>query len=72
MAPVGQAWWHGAVTQCLQTSLIISHRLAEGALGTTSSAIREPALSPSAVGGANCSMNFTCRQDVADSSPVLS
>src|SRR5881398_1039136 len=114
MAPVGQACWQGAVTQCLQTSLIMSQRFPWGALGTRSSAIRVrpccgpvsgpghggrpqvslaaspgdlrsggvagsgdpattgvPDFSPLA-GGVNCSMNFTCRQDVADSSPVLS
>src|SRR5947207_6001896 len=71
MAPVGHACWQGAVTQCLQTSLIMSQRFPWGALGTRSSAIRVPDRSP-LEGGVNCSMNFTCRQDVADSSPVLS
>src|SRR5437660_12608867 len=73
MAPVGQACWQGAVTQCLQTSLIMSQRFSWGAPGTRSSAIRAPDVSPLAGGGGvNCSMNFTCRQDVADNSPVLS
>src|SRR5215472_6293099 len=71
MAPVGQACWQGAMTQCLQTSLIISQRFSWGTLGRTSSSIRVVDRSPSA-GGVNCSMNFTCRQDVADNSPVLS
>src|SRR5258707_15491255 len=52
MAPVGHASWHGAFTQCLHTSLIISQR-------------------PGPLSG-NCSMNFTCRHDCADSAPVLS
>src|SRR5205807_1631484 len=87
MAPVGQACWQGAVTQCLQTSLIMSQRPAprgEGAgargeggetrgndsrLAFSSLAPRPSPLAPPS---GNCSMNFTCRQDVADSSPVLS
>src|SRR5438309_3733634 len=74
MAPVGQACWQGAVTQCLQTSLIMSQRPAvESLLGSTSRESRwldgEPSI---ARFPGNCSMNFTCRQDVADSSPVLS
>src|SRR5258707_942506 len=37
MAPVGQACWQGAVTQCLQTSLIRSQRPGVGSLlGNTS------------------------------------
>src|SRR5258707_15796837 len=74
IAPVGQACWQGAVTQCLQTSLIMSQRPGVvPLLGNTSRGSLPPggagAIAPS-VG--NCSMNFTCRQDVADSSPVLS
>src|SRR5947199_7211030 len=36
MAPVGHACWQGAVTQCLQTSLIMSQRPAPGPPGSTS------------------------------------
>src|SRR5258708_2145361 len=87
MAPVGQACWQGAVTQCLQTSLIMSQRPCAGSLvGNTSmgslwadgegpGAPSPLPLSPEGRGvgvRGNCSMNFTCRQDVADSSPVLS
>ena len=60
-APVGQACWHGAVTQCLHTSLIMSQ--AAGIDGSESGPDRH---------AVSCSMNFTCRQEVADSSPVLS
>ena len=79
MAPVGQACWQGAVTQCLQTSLIMSQRPCVGSwLGNTSResllagtrSTAAPLTAPPSPG--NCSMNFTCRQDVADSSPVLS
>src|SRR5258708_4011108 len=74
MAPVGQACWQGAVTQCLQTSLIMSQR---PCLGSLLGNISRESLWPDGDGAGatssrNCSMNFTCRQDVADSSPVLS
>src|SRR5258708_363560 len=106
IAPVGQACWQGAVTQCLQTSLIMSHRPCVGSLLGSPVVARSPdrATSPSvpwsgdhattgvgsllgnssresfwpdgegpgAPSPGNCSMNFTCRQEVADSSPVLS
>src|SRR5258708_31041169 len=73
-APVGHACWQGAVTQCLQTSLIMSQRPCVGSvLGNTS---RESLWPDGAGAGAlspgNCSMNLTCRQEVADNSPVLS
>src|SRR5882724_3999425 len=79
MAPVGQACWQGAVTQCLQTSLIMSQRPACGEPGASATGgapetrgrERRPA-SRAAVPSGNCSMNLTCRQDVADNSPVLS
>src|SRR2546430_16650145 len=74
MAPVGQACWQGAVTQCLQTSLIMSQRPGVGSsLGSTSN----PSLRTDGEGGGapspgNCSMNFTGRQDEADSPPAWS
>src|SRR5258708_3517040 len=37
IAPVGQACWQGAATQCLQTSLIISQRPASGTPSRASS-----------------------------------
>src|SRR4051794_35668920 len=100
MAPVGQACWQGATTQCLQTSLIISQRPGVGEPGasapggsTASDVLRSgrgagvavgrisnPSSSCAAGGEedgleirpTNCSTNFTCRYDVAESSCVLS
>src|SRR5215471_7193158 len=79
IAPVGHACWHGAVTQCLQTSLIISQR---PSLGSLSNESRENPVSDGSkpleanrdgeFSGGNCSINLTCRQDVADSVSVLS
>src|SRR5258708_7736284 len=79
IAPVGHAWWQGAVTQCLQTSLIISQRLSFGSRERPSQ-VKGPSAETGAAGTGcgcnssigNCSMNFTCRHDVADSSSVLS
>ena len=74
MALVGQACWQGAVTQCLQTSLIMSQRACVGSLSgkTSRVSLRPGGEGAGAPSPGNCSMNFTCRQDVADSSPVLS
>src|SRR5262245_28937187 len=77
MAPVGHACWQGAVTQCLQTSLIMSQRPSFASL---SNASRENPV-PDGLGSpgrgcegewsaGNCSMNFTCRQEVADNVSV--
>src|SRR5882724_7938633 len=79
IAPVGHACWQGAVTQCLQTSLIISQR---PSLGSLSNASRENPVSEwlkscettcdAKLSGGNCSINFTFRQDAADNASVLS
>src|SRR4051794_29381037 len=105
--PVGQACWQGAVTQCLQTPLIMSQRGGAGSPGNTSRESLVPdgwghgdkpealargadkpgaparsfaarslagasGLCPGAPAAGNCSMNFTCRQVVADRASVLS
>src|SRR6266404_3201308 len=72
IAPVGHACWHGAATQCLHTSLIISQRTSCCWSGSTCRDTRPFPLGSGGWLSANCSTNFTWRQDVADSSPVLS
>src|SRR5712691_7384501 len=88
MAPVGHASWHGALAQCLQTSLCISQRsvLKKGRAVpggvcaivplSLASAI---CLSNNGMGGGSdgfpspiCSINCTCRQVVALNCCVLS
>src|SRR5207302_5896032 len=57
--PVGQTSRQAACVQCLQTSDSISQR-------------SPVPLSPFVRSGFSCSMNATCRQVLAESSPVLS
>src|SRR5262249_47635144 len=80
MAPVGHACWQGAVTQCLQTSLIINQRPSFGSWSSRSSekagegsgGPSESARGAASMGAPRCPMNFTWRQEVAESAPVLS
>src|SRR6266581_7300207 len=68
IAPVGHACWQGAVTQCLQTSLIISQRFTIGSrdnpchgYGPSAGTSNAGTVTgwKSSIG--NCSMNLTCR-----------
>ena len=71
-APVGHAIWQGAALQCLQTSLIISHRPATGSASSASRSIESDATAGAGCCSENCSTKVTCRQVVADSMRVLS
>ena len=70
-APVGHAISQGAALQCLQTSLIISHRPEGGSARSDAMSVDDEAAGV-ALGCGNCSTKVTCRQVVAESIRVLS